>query len=112
MRREICMGKTALAMNIAEHVALFEDKPVAVFSQEMSSQQLVQRLLCSRAKVNLQRMRNGFPSERDFPNLTAIASRLATAKLFTEVDKDSVLLYGCQRDSLLLFERQHRYRQH
>jgi replicative DNA helicase len=68
------MGKTALAMNIAEHVALIEGKPVAVFSLEMSSQQLVQRLLCSRAKVNLQRVRNGFLSERDFPSLTAAAS--------------------------------------
>jgi replicative DNA helicase len=78
------MGKTALAMNIAEHVALIEGKPVAVFSLEMSSQQLVQRLLCSRAKVNLQRVRNGFLSERDFPSLTAAASRLATAKLFID----------------------------
>ena len=78
------MGKTALAMNIAEHVALVEGKPVAVFSLEMSSQQLVQRLLCSRAKVNLQRVRNGFLSERDFPSLTAVASRLATAKLFID----------------------------
>ena len=48
------MGKTALAMNIAEHVAINEKLPVAVFSLEMSSQQLVQRLLCSRARVNLQ----------------------------------------------------------
>jgi replicative DNA helicase len=78
------MGKTALAMNIAEHVALVEGKPVAVFSLEMSSQQLVQRLLCSRAKVNLQRVRNGFLSERDFPSLTSAASRLATAKLFID----------------------------
>src|SRR3954452_17890641 len=46
------MGKTALAMNIAEHVAINEKLPVAVFSLEMSSQQLVQRLLCSRARVN------------------------------------------------------------
>jgi replicative DNA helicase len=78
------MGKTALAMNIAEHVGLVEGKPVAVFSLEMSSQQLVQRLLCSRAKVNLQRVRNGFLSERDFPSLTAAASRLAAAKLFID----------------------------
>src|ERR1700745_2479979 len=54
------MGKTALAMNIAEHVAINVGRPVAVFSLEMSSQQLVQRLLCSRAKVDLQRVRNGF----------------------------------------------------
>ena len=78
------MGKTAFAMNIAEYVAIDVGKPVAVFSLEMSSQQLVQRLLCSRAKVNLQRVRNGFLSERDFPNLTTAVSRLATAKIFID----------------------------
>src|SRR5204862_1401742 len=57
------MGKTALAMNMAEHVALEQKKAVAVFSLEMSSQQLVQRLLCSRARVNLGRVRDGFLSE-------------------------------------------------
>src|SRR5437870_2099384 len=54
------MGKTALAMNIAEHVAIQEKLPVAVFSLEMSAQQLVQRLLCSRARVNLKTVREGF----------------------------------------------------
>jgi replicative DNA helicase len=78
------MGKTALAMNIAEHVAMNVGKPVAVFSLEMSSQQLVQRLLCSRAKVDLQRVRNGFLSERDFPSLTAAAAKLAAAKMFID----------------------------
>jgi replicative DNA helicase len=78
------MGKTALAMNIAEHVSLDIGKPVMVFSLEMSSQQLVQRLLCSRAKVNLQRVRNGFLSERDFPSLTTAAAKLAGAKLFID----------------------------
>src|SRR3974377_1440215 len=62
------MGKTALAMNIAEHVSIDVGKPVAVFSLEMSSQQLVQRLLCSRAKVDLQHVRNGFLLERAFHN--------------------------------------------
>ena len=78
------MGKTALAMNIAEHIAMDTGQPVAVFSLEMSSQQLVQRLLCSRAKVDLQRVRNGFLSERDFPNLTAAADRLAKAKFYID----------------------------
>src|SRR5216110_3032615 len=78
------MGKTALAMNIAEHVAINEKLPVAVFSLEMSSQQLVQRLLCSRARVNLQKVRDGFLAERDFPSLTAAASKLAEAKIFID----------------------------
>src|SRR5438876_4045516 len=78
------MGKTALAMNIAEHVAINEKLPVAVFSLEMSSQQLVQRLLCSRARVNLQKVRDGFLAERDFPSLTAAASKLAEARIFID----------------------------
>jgi len=78
------MGKTALAMNIAEHVSVDHKMPVAIFSLEMSSQQLVQRLLCSRARVNLQRVRDGFLSERDFPNLTAAASKLAESKIFID----------------------------
>src|SRR5437867_10580978 len=78
------MGKTALAMNVAEHVAVIQKKPVAVFSLEMSSQQLVQRMLCSRARVNLQKVRDGFLGERDCPSLTAAASKLAEAKIFID----------------------------
>jgi replicative DNA helicase len=78
------MGKTALAMNIAEHVAINEKLSVGVFSLEMSSQQLVQRLLCSRARVNLQKVRDGFLGERDFPSLTAAASKLAEARIFID----------------------------
>ncbi len=78
------MGKTALVMNIAEHVAVHDQLPVGVFSLEMSSQQLVQRLLCSRARVNLQKVRDGFLAERDFPSLTAAASKLAEAKIFID----------------------------
>ncbi len=78
------MGKTALAMNMAEHVALEEKKAVAVFSLEMSTSQLVQRMLCSRARVNLGNVRNGFLSERDFPALTAAASKLAESKFFID----------------------------
>jgi replicative DNA helicase len=78
------MGKTALAMNIVEHVAISQGLAVGVFSLEMSSQQLVQRLLCSRARVNLQKVRDGFLAERDFPNLTAAASKLADARIFID----------------------------
>ena len=78
------MGKTALAMNIVENVAVNQKLPVGVFSLEMSSQQLVQRLLCSRAHVNLAKVRGGFLGERDFPNLTAAASKLAEAKIYID----------------------------
>ena len=78
------MGKTALAMNIAEHVAIQEKLPVAIFSLEMSTQQLMQRLLCSRAKVNLRKLKDGFLGDADFRNLTTAASKLAEAHLFIE----------------------------
>mgnify|MGYP000119328526 CR=1 FL=1 len=78
------MGKTALAMNIAEHIALEEGKAIAVFSLEMSTSQLVQRLLCSRARVNLGNVRNGFLTERDFPALTTAAAKLADSKIFID----------------------------
>ncbi len=78
------MGKTALAMNIAEHIALEAKLPVAVFSLEMSTSQLVQRMLCSRARVNLGSVRNGFLAERDFPALTAAAAKLAESKIFID----------------------------
>lgn len=78
------MGKTAFAMNIAEHVAITAKHPVAIFSLEMSSQQLVQRLLCSRARVNLGKVRDGFLSERDFPNLMNAAGKLAESQIYID----------------------------
>jgi replicative DNA helicase len=78
------MGKTALAMNIVEHAAIQLKLPVAIFSLEMSAQQLVQRMLCSRARVNLSKTRDGFLAETDFPKLTNAASKLAEAKIFID----------------------------
>jgi replicative DNA helicase len=78
------MGKTALAMNIVEHIAVHEKRPVAVFSLEMSSQQLVQRMLCSRARVNIKRARDGFLAESDFDKLTTAAAKLAEAEIYID----------------------------
>ncbi len=78
------MGKTALAMNIAEHAAIDQNIPVGVFSLEMSSEELVKRLLCSRAKVNLRAVRDGFLAERDFHPLTSAASQLMKAPLYID----------------------------
>jgi replicative DNA helicase len=78
------MGKTALAMNIAENCAIDHNIPVGVFSLEMSSEELVKRMLCSKAKVNLRKIRDGFLSERDFHPLTTAASQLMKAPLFID----------------------------
>jgi replicative DNA helicase len=78
------MGKTSLAMNIAEHAALDQRLPVGVFSLEMTAESLVLRMLCSRARVNLRSIRDGFLAERDFPKLTGSAGKLANAPLFID----------------------------
>jgi replicative DNA helicase len=78
------MGKTSLAMNIAESVAIDQRLPVGVFSLEMTAESLVLRMLCSRARVNLRDIREGFLAERDFPKLTGAAGKLANAPLFID----------------------------
>jgi len=78
------MGKTALAMNIAEHVALDLGQGVGVFSLEMTATQLVERLLCSIARVNPKKVRDGFMPHQQFTQLTAAASRLATCPMYID----------------------------
>ncbi|MBL9136765.1 MAG: replicative DNA helicase [Verrucomicrobiales bacterium] len=78
------MGKTSLAMNIAEHVAIDLQLPVGVFSLEMTAESLVLRMMCSRAEVNLRDVREGFLAERDFPRLTQAAGQIAGAPLLID----------------------------
>lgn len=78
------MGKTSLAMNIAEHVVLANKIPVGVFSLEMTAESLVLRMLCSNARVNLRNIREGFMTEADFPKLTSAAGRMSSAPLFID----------------------------
>jgi replicative DNA helicase len=78
------MGKTSLAMNIAEYVAIEQKIAVGVFSLEMTSESLVLRMLCSRSRVNLRNVREGFLAERDFPKLTGSAGKLANSPLFID----------------------------
>ncbi len=78
------MGKTALALNIVEHAAVEAGVPTAIFSLEMSRQQLVQRMLCSRAEVDASKLRGGFLSESDWPKLTRAAGLLSDAPIFID----------------------------
>lgn len=78
------MGKTSLAMNIAEHVAVRLQQPVGVFSLEMTAEALVMRLLCSLARVNYKTIREGGLAERDFARLAEATSQLAGAPLFID----------------------------
>ncbi len=78
------MGKTAFALNIAQHAALETDVPVAVFSLEMSREQLATRMLASEARVDSQRLRKGFLGETDWPKLTTAAGRLSDAPIYID----------------------------
>ncbi len=78
------VGKTSLAMNIAEHIAVDKKIPVGVFSLEMTSESLIMRMVCSRAKQNLRKIREGFMSESDFPAITQAAGEMARAPLYID----------------------------
>jgi len=78
------MGKSALAISIAEHVGIVEQLPVAFFSLEMSKEQLVQRLLCSHARVDVHKVRSGYFSPQDWPKLTAAAGKLSEASIYID----------------------------
>ena len=75
------MGKTSLAMNIVEHVALKGGLPVGVFSLEMSADALVMRMICSLARINLRDMREGLLQTREFPRIVDASGKLTNSGL-------------------------------
>ena len=78
------MGKTALCLNLAQYAAIEKRIPVAIFSLEMSKEQLVIRMLCSEARVEGTRLRTGFLTESDWPKLTLAAGNLSDAPIFID----------------------------
>jgi replicative DNA helicase len=78
------MGKTALALNIARNAAVEAGVPVAVFSLEMSKEQLSLRLLCSEARIDSSRLRSGFLTDEDWHRVTDAASDLSDAPIFID----------------------------
>jgi replicative DNA helicase len=78
------MGKTSFALNIAQYIAIERHLPVAVFTIEMSKEALVQRLLCSEARVNAHKVRTGYISHAEWPQLTTAAGLLADAPIYID----------------------------
>ena len=78
------MGKTALALNISQYAALENGAGVAIFSLEMSKEQLVFRMLCSEARVDQSKVRAGFAADRDYTKLAIAADRLAEAPIYID----------------------------
>ncbi len=78
------MGKSAFAVSLAEYSAIHKNMGVAFFSLEMSKEQLVQRMLCSHARVDAHKLRSGFLSPSDWPKLTAAAGKLSASPIFID----------------------------
>ena len=78
------MGKTAFCMNIAQYVSIYKNIPVAIFSLEMSKSQLVQRMLCSEARIDAHNLRKGRLVEADWAPLSMAAGRLSSSSIFID----------------------------
>ena len=86
------MGKTAFTLNIAQHAAIENKVPVALFSLEMSKESLVQRMLTSEARIDAQRLRKGMLRDDDFPRLARAAGILQTAPVWIDDSPGITLL--------------------
>ena len=78
------MGKTTFAMNIAEHVAIKEQLPVAVFSMEMPGEQLAMRMISSLGRIDQHRVRTGKLEDDEWPRMTSAISILSETKLYID----------------------------
>lgn len=78
------MGKTAFVLNVAQHAAVEASLPVAIFSLEMSKEQLVSRMLCSEANIDANRLRTGHMHTNDWTHLAMAMGRLGEAPLFID----------------------------
>jgi len=83
------MGKTSLALNIAEHIGLMEKTPVAIFSLEMGKQQLAERFLCSISEIDSQKVRRGLLSDADYKKLANACAELSETPIY--IDDTSTL---------------------
>ena len=82
------MGKTTLAVQIAQFIAMKEKMPVAMFSLEMSKEQLVTRMICSESKVDAHRLRTGYLQSDDWQRVGEGISRLAEAPIYIDDSPD------------------------
>ena len=99
------MGKSALALCMAANLAVRQDTPVALFTLEMSKSEVTQRLMCSEAKVESQRLRTGKLAPDDWPRLTAACDKLAKAPIYVD-DTGSITMMEIRSKARRLKSRQ------
>jgi len=98
-------GKTALAVNIAQHAAIKEELTVAIFSMEMASDQLAMRMMSSLGRIDQHKVRTGRLSDDDWPRLTAAVGMLSEVKMF--IDDTPALTPGDLRARCRRLSREH-----
>lgn len=99
------MGKTAFAVNIAEHAAIKDSLPVAIFSMEMPGEQLAMRMMASLGRIDQHKIRTGKLSDEDWPRLTSALTMLSEVKLF--IDDTPALTPNDLRARCRRIRRQH-----
>ena len=90
--QDVCVHNTSLCLSIAEHVALNEKKPVAIFSLEMSKEQLALRMLCSQAQINSHKLRTGHLTEDEWGDLAKVVQNMYDAPIFIDDATDTSAL--------------------
>jgi replicative DNA helicase len=85
------MGKTAFCLNVVTNAAISDKRPIAVFSLEMTKEQLVLRMICSEAEVDSKAVRSGYHSKEDYRKLVNSAGRLADAPIYIDDSFNTVL---------------------
>ncbi len=86
------MGKTSLALTMAQHAAVARQAPVAIFSLEMSKEQLCLRMICSEAEVDAHRLRTGMLQDRDWAKVGHACAKLSEAPIFIDDSPDCSVL--------------------
>ena len=99
------IGKTSLAVNIVEAVAIEQGIPVGVFSAEMAGDQLTTRMICSQGRINLRNIREGLLTESDFPRMTYAAKKISAAPI--HIDDSSDMTIASLRARARRMQQQH-----
>ncbi len=89
------MGKTSCCLSFVAHAALVKNVPGLIFSLEMSRDQLMMRMLCSEARLNHSAVRNGYLSDRDYPQLAEAAGKIESAPIFIDDRPSNGILQIC-----------------
>ncbi len=99
------LGKTSLCLNIAQHVAIKTRSAVALFSLEMSKEQLVKRLLCAEAEIDSHRINTGYLNKEDWSRLSRASGALADTRIF--IDDSAGISVGEMRSKARLLKLEH-----